>query len=175
MAALHRPSVAMLDISMPDMTGWEVVRRLRSDAASAAIKIVMISANAHEYSPGGDGGPLHDAFLVKPIDVDVLLQCVGSLLQLEWIHEAPTETVVPALPVIEPTPVHCRHHIGELYELGRIGHVRGIEAKLREIEAEHPANAPFAAHLRGLIASFNMKRYMTVLDAIRKEGRSNHA
>ena len=61
-------------------------------------------------------------------------------------------------------------HIGALYELGRIGHVRGIEAKLREIEVEHPANGPFAAQLRGFIANFDLKRYMSVLETIQKHG-----
>ena len=67
-------------------------------------------------------------------------------------------------------PAQCLHHIGALYELGRIGHVRGIEAKLREIEAEHPANGAFAAQLRGFISNFDLKRYMTVLEAMQKHG-----
>jgi hypothetical protein len=66
--------------------------------------------------------------------------------------------------------MQCLHHVRALYELGRIGHVRGIEAKLREIEAEHPANGPFAAHLRGFISNFDLKRYMTVLESLQKHG-----
>jgi hypothetical protein len=130
----------------------------------------MVSANAHEYTPGAHGGPLHDAFLVKPIDIDLLLECVGSLLHLEWLYDsAPEPVTAPANPLDNP-PSHCLHHIGALYELGRIGHVRGIEAKLREIEAEHPANGPFAAHLRGFIANFDLKRYMTALESMQQHG-----
>jgi hypothetical protein len=130
----------------------------------------MVSANAYEYSPGGGGGPLHDAFLVKPIDIDLLLECVGSLLQLEWLYDVPVEPRVAANGRLDNPPEQCLHHIGALYELGRIGHVRGIEAKLREIEAEHPANGPFAAHLRGFISNFDLKRYMTVLESMQKHG-----
>jgi hypothetical protein len=129
----------------------------------------MVSANAYEYSPGGGGGPLHDAFLVKPIDIDLLLETVGSLLQLEWLYDAPAESRAASGPLGTP-PEQCLHHIGALYELGRIGHVRGIEAKLREMEAEHPANGPFAAHLRGFISNFDLKRYMTVLESMQKHG-----
>jgi len=130
----------------------------------------MVSANAHEYSPGGNGNPLHDAFLVKPIDIDLLIECVGSLLQLEWLVTLPpTQQALPDIPLDKP-PAQCVQHIGALYELGRIGHVRGIEAKLREIEAEHPANGPFAAQLRGFIANFDLKRYMSVLETIQKHG-----
>jgi len=175
LAAQHTPDLALLDISLPDMTGWDVVRKLRAarrTGAARAPRIAMVSANAHEYSPGGKGGPLHDAFLMKPIDIDLLLECVGSLLQLEWIYDTP-----PAQPVmlahdnpLDKPPPECLRHIGALYELGRIGHVRGIEAKLREIEAEHPANGAFAAHLRGFVSNFDLKRYMTALESMQQHG-----
>jgi hypothetical protein len=166
------------------MTGWDVLKKLRDRSAAEEIpgsaagapsghpKIAMVSANAYECSPGGDGGPLHDAFLVKPIDIDLLLECVGTLLQLEWVYDAPRvtgNTATTSHPLDNP-PEQCLPHIGALYELGRIGHVRGIEAKLREIEAEHPANGPFAAQLRGFISNFDLKRYMTVLESMQKHG-----
>jgi hypothetical protein len=157
------------------MTGWDVVKQLRAagvDTEGARRpKIAMVSANAYEYSPGGGGGPLHDAFLIKPIDIDLLIECVGSLLQLEWLYESPeTPTAAQTVNPFDKPPEQCLHHIGALYELGRIGHVRGIEAKLREIEAEHPANGPFAAQLRGFISNFDLKRYMTVLESMQKQG-----
>jgi len=169
LATQHMPDLALLDISLPDMTGWDIVRQLKATVDERRHpKIAMVSANAHEYSPGGNGGPLHDAFLIKPIDIDLLLETVGSLLQLEWLYD-PAAPSAKAKPLEQP-PVQCLHHLGALYELGRIGHVRGIEAKLREIEAEHPANGAFAAQLRGFISNFDLKRYMTVLEAMQKHG-----
>ena len=57
----------------------------------------------------------------------------------------------------------------DLYQLGLIGHVRGIQAKLREMEAD-PANQAFAHQMRALVASFDLKRYMLVLEGMRKHG-----
>jgi hypothetical protein len=48
--------------------------------------------------------------------------------------------------------------------------VRGIHAKLAEMAAEHPANEPLASHLRTLVSNFELKRYMNVLEAMRKNG-----
>ena len=45
--------------------------------------------------------------------------------------------------------------------------MRGIEAKLRELELEDPANEAVAAHLRTLVSNFDLKRYMNVLEAMR--------
>jgi signal transduction histidine kinase/CheY-like chemotaxis protein len=171
LAAQHTPHLALLDISLPDMTGWDLVRKLRaSGGEKRPPRIAMVSANAHEYSPGGNDGPLHDAFLAKPIDIDMLLECVGSLLQLEWLYDAAPPSSSATDNSLDSPPTQCLRHIGALYELGRIGHVRGIEAKLREIEAEHPANGPFAARLRGFIANFDLKRYMTTLESMQKHG-----
>jgi hypothetical protein len=61
------------------------------------------------------------------------------------------------------------HHLDDLYRLGRIGHVRGIEAKLRELELEDSANDAFAAQMRSLLENFDLKRYMSVLEAIRAD------
>jgi len=169
LAAAQVPHLVLLDISMPDLTGWEVAKRLRAAEGLQRLKILMVSANAHEYTPGGDGGHLHDGFLVKPIDVGLLLDSVGTLLGLEWLRDAPPLEPVH-VPVAREAPPGCEHHLQDLYELGRIGHVRGIEAKLNQLEAESPGSAPLAAHLRSLIAGFDLKRYMTVLTELRGRG-----
>jgi len=166
LATAAPPDLVVLDISMPGITGWEVARRLREARPTAEAKILVVSANAHEYTPGGRDGDLHDAFLVKPVDIGLLLDTVGSLLGLQWLRE-------PASPNCEPAgmecaaPAGCAHHLEELYELGQIGHVRGIEAKLNQLEAENPVNRALAAHLRGLVTSFDLKRYMSVIEALR--------
>ena len=169
-AACQMPHLAVLDISMPDMTGWEVARTLRDRHAAEGLRILMTSANAHEYSPGGDEGPVHNGFLIKPIDLSLLLETVGSLLRLEWRHDSQPAPSAEGPAIAGAPAASCGHHLDDLYQLGRIGHVRGIDAKLKEIEAESPANGPFAAHLRGLVSNFDLKRYMHVLEAMRKEG-----
>jgi signal transduction histidine kinase/CheY-like chemotaxis protein len=165
LARERRPDLAMIDISMPGMSGWDAARELRADASLQGLKIVMVSANAHEYSRGGSNDP-HDAFVMKPVDMQLLLDRIGELLGLQWIYDP----MVPAS-VAEPVgllPQHARHHLEDLYRLGRIGHVRGIQAKLQEIEVEDAANKPFTAHMRSLVANFDLKRYMSVLEAMRK-------
>jgi len=170
LAAANTPHLAILDISMPDMTGWEVARRLRAAQGAEGLKILVVSANAHEYTPGGDGEHLHDAFLVKPIDIALLLDSVGSLLGLEWLRDAGTPALEAPGVGCEQAPPGSERHLQDLYELGRIGHVRGIQAKLNQLEAESPESGALAAHLRGLVTNFDLKRYMSVVAALRKHG-----
>ena len=182
LAALHRPHLVLLDISLPDMTGWEVAQTLRrteetergpgpwsEETPRHELKIIIVSANAHEYRPGGDGASVHDGFIMKPVELESLLTNLGELLGLTWIHEtsaAPAGDVPAPLPELPGT---SQVHLDALYQLGRIGHVRGIEAKLREIEQQDAATSALAAHLRTLVSNFDLKRYMSVLEELREK------
>jgi signal transduction histidine kinase/DNA-binding NarL/FixJ family response regulator len=165
LASQCQPQLALLDLSLPDLSGWEVAQTLRATPGLARMKIMIVSANAHEY---GALGPLHDAFVTKPIELQMLLERIGTLLELKWIREAVMPEAASRPLVTAPPPIgRSRHHFDDLYRLGRIGHVRGIEAKLRELELEDPANEAVAAQLRSLVTNFDLKRYMNVLEALR--------
>src|SRR5690606_37030110 len=101
----------------------------------------------------------------KPVDMQRLLECLGAQLQLAWRHAdaAPSHSAEGE----SSLPARARHHVDDLYQLGLIGHVRGIQAKLREMEND-PANKPFANRMRTLVANFDLKRYMHVLEGLRK-------
>jgi CheY-like chemotaxis protein len=151
---------------MSDMTGWQLAEVIRALPELAATRIVMVSANAHEYMQGGSERS-HDAFVMKPVSLQVLLEHISALLKLEWIYD----TSHPETIVASPTTLHLtsqtQQHVDALLQLGRIGHVRGIQAKLREIEAEDAANQPFVTQLRGMVTHFDMKRYMSTLEAMK--------
>jgi signal transduction histidine kinase/ActR/RegA family two-component response regulator len=78
LAREHRPALVLLDLHLPDISGDEVLQRLRDDPESASIPVVMISADA---TPGQvqrllNAGAL--AYLTKPIDVSQLLQVIDD-------------------------------------------------------------------------------------------------
>jgi two-component system alkaline phosphatase synthesis response regulator PhoP len=47
-AARERPDVIFLDLMMPEMDGWEVLRRLKEDDATAHIPVVLLTARTGE-------------------------------------------------------------------------------------------------------------------------------
>ena len=47
-AARHRPDVIFLDLMMPQMDGWDVLRRLKEDDATAHIPVVLLTARTGE-------------------------------------------------------------------------------------------------------------------------------
>jgi signal transduction histidine kinase/CheY-like chemotaxis protein len=83
---VQRPDLLILDIAMPRRNGWQVARKVRGDITDR-LPIIMISADAGTERLRSDYQALHDAFLVKPFNIDDLVQQIGSVLGLQWIED----------------------------------------------------------------------------------------
>jgi CheY-like chemotaxis protein len=76
-----RPDMLLLDIDMPVLDGYEVVRRIRGDSKFATLPIVAVTA----YAMRGDREKIQqsgfDGYLSKPIDAIALEQELVRLLK----------------------------------------------------------------------------------------------
>ena len=76
----EQPDLILLDIMMPVINGYEVCQKLKADASTANIPIVMLSAAAHADSvkKGLDAGAVD--YLVKPFDPEKLEEVIQHVL-----------------------------------------------------------------------------------------------
>jgi len=73
------PSVVVLDLMMPILSGWDVLKERESDPELRRIPVIIVSANrAPEIATAVDKGIC--AFLPKPFDIGVLTALVRSCL-----------------------------------------------------------------------------------------------
>ncbi|MBP5566206.1 MAG: response regulator [Bacteroidales bacterium] len=80
--AAEKPDLILLDLMMPGIDGFEVIRRLRENPDTAGIRIVILSAlNSNEDVVKGFNVGADD-FIMKPIIMEKLLTCVVTQLQL---------------------------------------------------------------------------------------------
>ncbi len=80
--AESEPDLVLLDIVMPGMDGYEVCRRIREQAQTAYLPVVMITASGDEQKVMAlEAGA--DDFLTKPIDKSELLARVASLARIK--------------------------------------------------------------------------------------------
>ena len=79
--------VVLLDVMMPDMDGFEVCRRLKSDPATSHIPVVMITAldQVSDRIRGLEAGA--DDFLTKPVNDLQLMTRVRSLVRLKMLTD----------------------------------------------------------------------------------------
>ena len=76
------PDIVLLDVRLPDMSGFEVCRRIKSDPQTASIPVLHLSGTygASDYvAQGLDGGA--DGYLTHPADPRVLLATIRALLR----------------------------------------------------------------------------------------------
>ena len=80
------PDLVLLDVMMPDMDGFEVCRRIRANAATALLPVVMVTgAGPQERVKGIEADA--DDFFVKPGDRHELLARVRSLLKKKELYD----------------------------------------------------------------------------------------
>ena len=69
LARSQQPALILLDLHLPDMDGYEVLRRLRADPATAAIRCIALSANAMPDDISRARALGFDDYWTKPLDV----------------------------------------------------------------------------------------------------------
>lgn len=76
-----QPDLALLDVTMPEMTGLEVVDAIRANPVTASIPVILLSAKgqAAEIEQGLHSGATH--YLVKPFEAQALRSCIAEVLR----------------------------------------------------------------------------------------------
>lgn len=83
----EKPDCILLDIMMPEVDGWEVLRRLKSDPETSSIPVIVVTARDTDIDriKGFSGGAVE--YITKPFDTQVLRHYVRRVLgqrDLEW-------------------------------------------------------------------------------------------
>lgn len=73
------PDVAILDVGLPGMDGFEMAQRLRSDPRHAGLFLIALTGygQASERTRGRDAG--FDEHLVKPVNIDEFIGILADL------------------------------------------------------------------------------------------------
>jgi class 3 adenylate cyclase/CheY-like chemotaxis protein len=143
--AAERPDLVLLDVMMPDLNGYDVCRKLREDAATATLPVVMVTAldPAQERLKGIEAGA--DDFLTKPLNQAELLARVRSLLRVKDLHDQLAE-------LNRTLEERVQQQVTELERLSRLK--RFFSPQLAEAILTGGADDPLKTHRREVTVVF---------------------
>jgi CheY-like chemotaxis protein len=119
LAAQNQPDVAIIDVMMPGLSGYDVIRKLRTDPQTARIPIIILTARSQPMDKEMALEAGANAFLSKPVTAQELVERVDAVLRAgvnyrvhtglltEAIppHPAESEPETPSVPRPGPAPV----------------------------------------------------------------------
>jgi CheY-like chemotaxis protein len=80
LAAAERPDVILMDLSLGDMDGWEAMRRIKSNPATAATPIIVLTSHPLERDHARSAEVGCQDFDTKPVDLPRLLAKINACL-----------------------------------------------------------------------------------------------
>jgi class 3 adenylate cyclase len=144
--------LVLLDVVMPEMSGYEVCRKIRENPATKILPVVMVTAldPSQERIKGIEAGA--DDFLTKPINQPELLARVKSLLRIKELHDTVQAQAVQLSDWNENLEQRVREQLEQLERLGRLK--RFFSPQLADLIVAGGAEDPLKTHRREVTVVF---------------------
>jgi two-component system, cell cycle response regulator DivK len=81
LARERHPDVILMDLSLPEVDGWEALRRIRADSMISACPVVALTAHAMASDRERAMSAGFDGYMIKPIDAATFVQTVMSFVR----------------------------------------------------------------------------------------------
>jgi adenylate cyclase len=150
--ATERPDLVLLDVVMPQMSGYEVCRKIRENPATGVLPVVMVTAldPGQERINGLDAGA--DDFLTKPINQAELLARVRSLLRIKGLYDTVGDLARQLAENNRTLEARVAEQVAQLERLGRLK--RFFAAPLAEMIVAGDTDDPLKSHRREITVVF---------------------
>src|ERR1044071_3774224 len=144
----NSPDLVLLDVVMPEMSGYEVCQKIRENPATAMLPVIMVTA----LDPGGGGVKGIEAgaydFLAKPINQPELLARVKSLLRIKELHETVKCQARELAEWNGTLEARVQEQLAQIERLARLK--RFFSPQLAELIVSGDADDPLKTHRREL-------------------------
>ncbi|GAK54044.1 multi-sensor hybrid histidine kinase [Candidatus Moduliflexus flocculans] len=167
MALTQRPDIILLDLRMPEMDGFEVMRRLRADPAGQELTVIAVSASVQSdiRQRSLDAG-CHD-FLEKPVMFENLCALLEKYLDLTWIYAHSEHTISAQTPDAAEVAILRRtlpsDLLNRLINAAERGDARLLMKLVDQGMAQESSATPLLKHIRQLANNFRVDEIATIL------------
>jgi signal transduction histidine kinase/DNA-binding NarL/FixJ family response regulator len=170
----HLPDLAITDLSMPVMDGFEMLKKLRIDEDLKHLKVLVSSASVSQLDQQMSLEAGGDDFLVKPVSVQDLFPLLANHLQLTWNYEEKLPQASSTIPVtatasklIFPDAADLK----ALLELAQEGRLKKLTVVAELIGQEDDRYQPFIQQILQLAKQFQLEK---IEELIQEHLTTNH-
>jgi adenylate cyclase len=148
----EQPDLVLLDVVMPEMSGYEVCRKIREVPETRILPVVMVTAldPAEERIKGIEAGA--DDFLTKPINQAELLARVRSLLRIKELYDTVQSQAAELSDWNKTLQQRVEEQVTQLEQLGRLK--RFFSPQLADLIVAGGAEDPLKTHRREVTVVF---------------------
>lgn len=142
----EQPDLVLLDVMMPNMTGYEVCSKIRANPETVFLPVIMLTgmdANT-ERIKGIEAGA--DDFLSKPPSHPELLARVRSLIRIKQLHDTVQAQMTQLSELNKNLETRVRQQVTQLERLDRLK--RFFSPQLAELIVSGGAEDPLKSHRR---------------------------
>lgn len=82
----HKPDIILLDIMMPEIDGFEVLKKLKGEKKTIHIPIIMITAKNEDESKIKAAGLYCEDYIVKPVEMEILNSKIDNILSTRTLR-----------------------------------------------------------------------------------------
>ena len=148
----ERPDLVLLDVMMPEMSGYEVCRKIRENPGTGILPVVMVTSldPAQERIRGLEAGA--DDFLTKPVNQAELLARVRSLIRVKQLYDTVQTQAAQLAELNKTLEQRVSQQVAQLDRLGRLK--RFFSPQLAELIVAGDAEDPLKSHRREVTVVF---------------------
>lgn len=159
-AEKEHPTAIITDIRMPEMDGVALIQRLRQNPDLKNTFIIASSASVYTDDQQRNQHIGSDAFLLKPIDIDVLSELLRTSGVATWRY---LEGTGPANQLNSIEKVLPLSDLKSLYELAVVGDVVELRDYLGRLAQAEPTFMPVVNQLQTLAQCFQLGNIQLIL------------
>ncbi|MEM9005784.1 MAG: response regulator [Cyanobacteria bacterium P01_F01_bin.86] len=163
----YQPDLIITDLAMPVMDGYEMIQKIRNHEAVKTSPIIASSASVSSEDQQRAIKAGGNTFLVKPIQIPILLEQIAEQLSLVWefsddesrSNETAADASKSSVPVLLPGP----EILQTLLKLTQRGRLRNLCRVLEDLVAEDERYASFAQPLLVLGTQFKLDELEVII------------
>lgn len=161
-----QPDLIITDLLMPELDGFQLIKRIRESKPCQNIVIIVSSASVFETDQHRSLEVGGNEFIAKPVQAIELFQKLQKHLHLEWLYEKQERVNQPELesPDVELVPPPIAE-MEILYELAMKGNFRGINKQAGLIAEMDERYLPFAQKLQKLARDFQDQEILALIQS----------